>query len=232
VVENCDYPTPFDWRSEWLRTHPGGHVSLLIAVGGEPTDHEGMSLRDAIDRELRPIVSDQTLEIKPFDPYVGAGGYGYAAIWEFLDRGADLLAWVGAVAAAARAIRAASVAMARKVRQAGFSGEVAFSREAIEILVVAEVCERHGLDQDSIAQVQSLEHNYPPPEGEIAKQQMHSAYTVAVSAFLKDGSFHVWSYLVTCYGRVIGASDVQVAVPMTAFWGNEAIAARKLDGLP
>lgn len=222
-----------DWREQWLREHNGEHVSLLVPIGGsvgEEPEAEG-ELYAEIQAEVRELSGSATAAAEYIDPYVGAGGYGVGVIWEFVAQGADLLAWIGAALAAAPRIRRVARHLAAKFGAEGEPAPVYLSAEAVRVLAVAEVCETHNVPPQAINAVQVLEHTYPPVEPTVEKQQLYSAYTIAVGGYGEDRFYHVWTFVVTCQGHVIAATDTKVPIPNATHWHQVELPARKLKGL-
>jgi hypothetical protein len=90
-----------DWREGWFKEHSGYNVTIIF----EPVDPElldddinpDLGDLDAIFRkEEQQIVDSQLADaiyIEYIDPSVGASGYGIGIVLEFLDVGADIIAF-------------------------------------------------------------------------------------------------------------------------------------------
>jgi hypothetical protein len=209
-----------DWRADWFDRHDCHHVSILVPIGGslEEDDEDGRGIYGHLENNLRRVTGSSSLHVGHIDPYVGAGGYGIGAIWEVIGRGADLFAWITAALAITPGLRRGAKYLAERFGSSGSPATVYLSREAIEVLSIADLCYSRGVDPRRITDLQVLEHKYPPLEPAIELQQLYSAYTVTAAGVGPDHYYHVWSYFVTCRGQLISFNEVEIPVPNATHW--------------
>lgn len=224
-----------DWRSEWLAKHTGEHVAILLPIGGSPeplTNEENVEdLYRDLEREVEPHAG-APVRVEHVDPYFGAGGYGIGVIWEIIDHGADLLAWITAAIATAPRIRAT---LAHLVQRIGTDADIErffLSAEALKVLVVAEVCEAKGLAPRDIDSVVVTAHTPRLSEPTVEKRQMYSVYTISVRAYRTDDYYHVWEYVLTSLGHIVAECHVKIPLPNRTHWSRMQLPRRRLTGLP
>ena len=199
-------------------------VGLLLEEV-EPEEPDGETDRAALEAEVRAVTGADDVFTAPIDPSVGAGGFGTGVLLQFVSVGADLIAWASAALWIAPRLR---LLIARMLEKPGVH-RVSLLPEALEVLVMAEVCAENDLSAGDVERVQRLSHVYDPAEPAIEKQQLNAAYTVAVEAFMGD-AYRVWTTLVTCRGVVVTQSAVDVPLPNLSWW-EETASGRMLRGL-
>ena len=100
--------------------------------------------------------------------------------------------------------------------------------EALQVLVVAEICSRHGIRPSAVVEVKRDDYvSDALPERRIELQQMSSCSVIRVLA-AEEGYQKLWTYVVTCQGRVVSDSLVDIPLPWVSRWKDEAQAARRL----
>ena len=212
----------------------GLRIGILVHNGHvfeEPEFYERERARK-IATELQALTGATRVEFHHIDPTVGAGTNGLAFFLEFLDVGADIIAWTVAITAISPRIRKA-VAHLRQLSGDGLEPvTVSLTAEAIQVLVAAEVCARSGLEPSALLKVECLSHEIEPPEPAPELKQLFAAHTVAVEAVGEDHYHHVWVYTVSPRGKVLAESEVRVPIPNATQWGwPEPTPGRRLDAL-
>ena len=96
---------------------------------------------------------------------------------------------------------------------------ISLTAEALQVLVVDEVCSRYGIDPSAILPLKCLSHEIEPPESRLELKQLFAAHTIAVEAIGDDHYHHVWIYTVSARGLVLAESEVKVPIPNATNWG-------------
>ena len=218
-------PPLHDWREPWLKDRTGLVVGVLAF--GEDLLSDRAADYDAFAHDAQQITGSVAAFAAYVDPGVGASGQGVGLLLEFMDVAADVVA-----------LGTAALAVAPKLKRlvASFRSrpdivEICLLPDALQVLVVAEVCRRHGVRPADLQEV-SRRDVYPDalPERRVELQQMDtcSIVTVVVRSDLYQS---VWTYVVTSQGRVITDARVDVPYPGLSYWTEAAQASRPLDGL-
>ena len=219
-------PSDWDWKT-------GVSVGILAQDGQifeEPEYYED-ELPKQIASELQDLTQAARVHVAHIDPTVGAGSNGLGFLLQFLDVSADVITW-GMLVSAAPKLRKAIGHLRRRFTAGGATVGLSFTAEALQVLVLAEVCSRHHLDPLAIVQLKCLSHEPEPPEPAVELQQLYSAHTIVVEAFGEDNYYHAWVYTVSPHGKVLFESDVRVPIPNRSQWAHlETTAGRLLDGI-
>ena len=226
-------PAVHDWRPadwDWDR---GLSIGLLVYESYLLGETEGFhSIGEEIAQELQELTAAERVHHSHIDPSVGAGTSGVAFLLQLLDVGADIVTLAVVAPVVKRKITAAMAHLYHRLSDDSLPARVALTADALQVLVMDEVCSRNKIDPYSVVRLECSSHEIDPPEPAMELKQLYSAHTVTVEAVREDGYHHVWVYTVSPTGRVLAESHVHVPIPNGTRWGwpiRET--ARFLDGL-
>lgn len=222
-----------DTISYWSENdeHARPPVGVLIHLGGG-YDEEPESLdRRALLKELSTLADGAPVRAAEIDPYVGAGGYGLAFLWDVVSKGADLIAWVMAAKAAAPQVVRIADAVRERFGAMGGGAPLCFTPSAIEALYLADLASR---EPDEIDTVQSIRvERFGPSLAEPREELLHlySAYTITTTS-AAGGLFGVRLALLNSQATLIGEMLTTVPMPNASHWGDRPVGGRPLYAGP
>ena len=204
-------------QSPWAES---GFAFQILVEGGvfEEEEYYDRERPEQIATELRDLTEASSVDVHHIDPTVGAGSNGLAFLLHFLDVGTSVITWAVLVTAISPRIRSAMAYLRRLPQEGGHTVTVSLTAEALQVLVAAEVCARHGVDPSEITRLESVSHAIDPPEPRAELELLYAAHTVTVEAVGEDHYHHVWIYAVSPRGRVLAESEVRVPMPNATQW--------------
>ncbi|MEL6704778.1 MAG: hypothetical protein AAFU38_14720 [Bacteroidota bacterium] len=215
-----------DWQDQWNYEPEGFVLGVLVLQGDQSEESEGADYYSSIAARAKQLTDADASFATYIDPGVGASGYGVGLLLEFLDVGADVIAW--GTAAMALAPRLKKLIAELKARPDVSS--VQLLPDALQVLVVAEVIGRSGVSAREIEIMHRQVFEGPAGEPRIELKQLDSC-TVFVLSHEKDYYRQIWTYVVTSSGRVISDSLVELPYYPVSLWKEEVIEKRMLNGL-
>lgn len=198
-------------------------LGVLIELGGD--DEAVPQNTQALADELSTSAGDTRITIALVDPYVGAGGYGLAVVWDMLGKGADILAWIAAAKIAAPQVR--RVAGHVKERLAIVGSPIYFTPSAIEALYIADLLEREPDLEKLIEEVTLARLGPEPPEPREELLHMYAAYVATVTGF-KDELFFARVAILNSQAVLMAEASTLVPVPNGSHWGDFPVSGRAL----
>jgi len=206
-------------------------VGVLIQLGGG-LDEESESLdRRELLTELSTLADGAPVRAADIDPYVGAGGYGLAFLWDVVSKGADVITWVIAAQAAAPQIRRIADAAGKRFAAFGHGAPVCFTPSAIEALYLADLATREPDEVDAIQSIRVERVGPSPAEPREELLHLYSAYAITVTSS-SGGLFGVRLALVNSQATLIGETVTTVPMPNGSHWGDRRVGGRPLYSGP
>jgi hypothetical protein len=213
-------PAEWDWTRQSLQD--GATLGIIIfADQSLLEDEEGMPAEatfDDVAKQLRAATGAQGVKAVPVDPFVGAGGIALQVAMQFIGYAADVIT-IGALMVSLKPRLQAAVRILRKRFTSGQrSPGIIYSGLALQVLVVADLCESERLDPTAVDRVDCLMHASRPAEPSEWLRPTDAAYTITVTMSRDDGFYHLWSYLVTCYANVVAVTHFPIPTANASHW--------------
>ena len=232
VRQPVHQPLVHDWRPDDWDWERGLSIGLLVYESCLSGETEVDSIGDEIARELQELTAAERVHHSHIDPTVGAGSSGLAFLLQLVGVGADIVTLAVVAPAVKRKIIAAMAHLSLRLRDGTSPARISLTAEALQVLVMDEVCSRNKIDPNTVVRLDCSSHEIDPLDPTMELKQLYSAHTVTVEAVRDDGYHHVWVYTVSPTGRVLADSHVRVPIPNSTRWGwPTPETARFLDGL-
>lgn len=213
---------PDEWNPKDVDLREGVVLGLIVFADQSLfEDDEGMpaeALFAEVAAELRPLAGARNVQAFPVDPFVGAGGTALQVALEYAGYAADLITVGLFLKALKPKLVAATARLQSRFATGGRTPKIVFSGTALQVLVVADLCENEQLDPTSFDKVECIMHSARPAEPCPWLRPTDAAYTITVTQWREDGFYHLWSYLVTCFADVISVTHFTIPRANASHW--------------
>lgn len=221
-----------DWRPDGMDSTDRGQIALLVPNVGhvfyEGRAEEARRFREKTEKFVKETTDADDVYVGYVNPDVGADGYGIGVLLEFIELGAAAITWVGAAIWITPRIKAAVANL-----KAHFNEPVYLSREALQLLVLHDLCDREGLKPEelSVEDIRCITYACPPTERRLELQQIYAVHTITVRAIIGDWPHYAWTYLVTAGGTIVLRGGIEIPYPKGPRWQDIEVDGPSLSGL-
>jgi len=226
-----------DWRTGVPMAQPDAFRAEMLLPGVGVEFYEP---GDLTEKDLDQIAKEraQTFQraanaddawVMPINPMIGADWPGLGVVMDFLDVGADVIAWSGAAIYLAKALQ-----RAKKKAEEAFAGEIydriTWSGDALKVLAMADLRIREGMKAEDIRAVEHFEMWNQLIENRVELDQMYSLHVIGIKV-QHDVGQGVWSYLVYADGSVLKRVPAVLPGAKGPSWGEVTEGLERLRSL-